>query len=75
MATVYALPFSFNSCTVFVRSSTTASTSALVVPLPTLSLKALAATSEGTPQLRRIEEGLVDRYRAAQGYSSLILVM
>lgn len=56
---------SSSSCTVSLRSSTTASTSALVVPLPTLSLKALAATSDGTPQLRRIWEGLVDS--AVQG--------
>lgn len=48
------------SCTVSLRSSTTKSTSSLVVPLPTLSLKALAATSVGTPQLRRIWEGLAD---------------
>lgn len=56
---------SSSSCIVSLRSSTTASTSALVVPLPTLSLKALAATSEGTPQLRRIWEGLVDRQCSA----------
>lgn len=51
---------SSSSSTVSLRSSTTASTSALVVPLPTLSLRALAATSDGTPQLRRMCDGLED---------------
>lgn len=64
-----------SSCTVSLRSCTTASTSALVVPLPTLSLKALAATSEGTPQLRRTWEGLVDRHNAVQeSYATAINV-
>lgn len=64
---LFILSISSSSCTASLRSSTTASTSALVVPLPTLSLKALAATSDGTPQLRRIWEGLVDRHGAVQG--------
>lgn len=51
-----------NSCTASFRSSTTASTSALVVVLPTLSLKALAATASGTPQLRRMWEGLSETH-------------
>lgn len=56
-----------NSSTVSLRSSTTASTSSLVVLLPTLNLKALTATSVGTPQFRRMWEGLIDRHNAVQG--------
>lgn len=52
---------SSSSWTVSLKSSTTASTSALVVPLPTLTLSAFAATSVGTPQLRRMWEGLRDK--------------
>lgn len=49
---------SSSSWIVSLRSSTAASTSALLVPRPTLSRMALAATSAGTPQLSRMWDGL-----------------
>lgn len=52
---------SSSSSTVFLRSSTTVSTSARLVALPTLSRRALAATSSGTPELSRMCDGLFDR--------------
>lgn len=52
---------SSSSSTVSLRSSTTASTSARLVALPTLSRSAFAATSSGTPQLSRMCDGLFDR--------------
>lgn len=51
---------SSSSSTVCLRSSTAASTSARLVARPTLSRKALAATSSGTPQLSRMCDGLFD---------------
>lgn len=51
---------SSSSSTVCLRSSTAASTSARLVARPTLSRRALAATSSGTPQLSRMCDGLFD---------------